>query len=381
MTLFKKSLLALSIAIVPVLSPMGSLYATDATDNPEIIVIGHRGASGFRPEHTIRSYRQAILQGADFIEPDLVPTKDGRLIARHENDLTMTTDVSDRPEFADRQTTKFIDGVAFTGWFSEDFTLAEIKTLRARERIPGIRPDNTRFDDRLQVPTLEEILRLVNEFEANRGMKIGIYPETKHPTYFQSEGKFLDCAPINMSLGKMLIDTLVNEGFTDPKRIFIQSFEFENLIELQKVIMPSAGVDLPLVQLYGDITDGSIQPGSNFSRPYDMIFNAANGNDLTAIYGPLASLVDITDTTGYGDLVSEEVIQSIADMYAEGIGPGKDSFLLREPLEEPVDLNGDGVAQVGARLTGEIHPLLSRAIVSTSLHSEGRGRLPDAAGK
>ena len=125
------------------------------------MVIGHRGASGYRPEHTLASYRLAIQLGADFVEPDLVSTKDHVLVARHENNITATTDVADHPEFADRETTKQIDGVAQTGWFTEDFTLAELKTLRAKERLPDVRPANTRFDGRYEVPTFNEVLDLV----------------------------------------------------------------------------------------------------------------------------------------------------------------------------------------------------------------------------
>src|SRR5688572_10331556 len=126
-----------------------------------LIVIGHRGASGYRPEHTLESYRLAIRQGADFIEPDLVATRDGVLVARHENEISGTTNIAAHPEFANRRTTKVVDGVSMTGWFTEDFTLAELKTLRARERIPAIRPANTRFDGMYTIPTLAEVIALV----------------------------------------------------------------------------------------------------------------------------------------------------------------------------------------------------------------------------
>ena len=333
------------------------------SDNQDLIVIAHRGASGQRPEHTLSAYRLAIRQGADFIEPDLVVTKDGVLIARHEPEIGGTTNVADRPEFANRKTTKMLDGVPTAGWFAEDFTLAEIKTLRARERIPDIRPQNTRFNDRFEIPTLAEIIELVKH-EERRGRRVGIYPETKHPTYFAKDGEFLDGSAINMSLGQLLINTLVANQFTDPDRVFIQSFEFENLIELQDSIMPQAGIDLPLVQLYGDIEDRFIQPASNFSRPYDMTFNAASGANLDQVYGELNSLVEggINAETGYSALVSEEVINYIANRYAEGMGPWKNSFLLRETLDPAEDANGDGEAQLSSRLTGEIGPLLPRAI-------------------
>src|SRR5919109_2336014 len=150
------------------------------------LVIGHRGASGYRPEHTLASYRLAIEMGADYIEPDLVSTKDHVLVARHENDITGTTDVASHPEFADRQTTKTIDGVAHTGWFTEDFTLAELRTLRAKERLPDLRPTNTAFDGLYRIPTFQEVIDLAKR------AGVGIYPETKLPTYFDSIGLSLE---------------------------------------------------------------------------------------------------------------------------------------------------------------------------------------------
>lgn len=332
-------------------------------DEPRLIVIAHRGASGYRPEHTLEAYRLAIEMGADFIEPDLVPSKDGVLIVRHENELSGTTDVSVRPEFASRKTTKMIDGVESTGWFSEDFSLAEIKTLRARERIPEIRPDNTKYNDRFEIPTFAEVIQLTQQLStANR--PIGIYPETKHPTFFAKEGKHLDGTLIKQSLGEKLIETLISEKFTHPKRIYIQSFEIENLIELKTKIMPKAGIELPLVQLYGDITDASIQPNSNFSRPYDIRYNAQQSADLQSIYGNLNTLVNggLRETTGYGDLLSADIFSHLKKTYASGIGPLKNSFLLRRTLQPPADPNRDGRAQVATQLTGEIHPFLSRAL-------------------
>ena len=147
------------------------------------LVIGHRGASGYRPEHTLASYELAARQGADYIEPDLVSTSDGVLVARHEPEISATTDVEDHLEFAERKTTKTIDGVPFTGWFTEDFTLAELKTLRAKERIPQLRPQNTAYDGQFEVPTFEEVLDLRKRLSKELGREIGVYPETKHPTY------------------------------------------------------------------------------------------------------------------------------------------------------------------------------------------------------
>jgi len=199
------------------------------------IVIAHRGASGERPEHTLASYNRAIDQGADYIEPDLVMTRDGVLVARHENEISETTDVAAHPEFADRRTTKTIDGAAITGWFTEDFTLAELKTLRARERLPALRPANTAFDGMETVPTFDEILALVRRREAETGRRIGIYPETKHPSHF---------AAIGLPLEPALVAALAGAGYNhadDP--IFIQSFEYGNLVALR------AMTALPLVQL------------------------------------------------------------------------------------------------------------------------------------
>ncbi len=185
------------------------------------IVIAHRGASGWRPEHTLASYELAIEQGADFIEPDLVPTKDDVLVARHENDITGTTDVADHPEFAARKATKTIDGQAITGWFVEDFTLAELKTLRAKERLPKLRPANAKYDGQFQIPTLAEIIALAKRATKQTRRTIGIYPETKHPTYFASIGHPTD-APLVAQLKAAGWDSA-----TAP--VFIQSFEVKNL--------------------------------------------------------------------------------------------------------------------------------------------------------
>ncbi|OYZ23143.1 MAG: glycerophosphodiester phosphodiesterase, partial [Novosphingobium sp. 16-62-11] len=175
------------------LRPLGiGLVLLGAVQNPTEsvaqILIAHRGASGERPEHTLAAYERAIDAGADFIEPDLVPTKDGVLVARHENEISGTTDVADHPEFASRRKTVTIDGETLTGWFTEDFTLAELRTLRARERLPQVRPANTRFDGLSQVPTFAEVLTLVRAKEAETGRRIGIYPELKHPAWFAAQG-------------------------------------------------------------------------------------------------------------------------------------------------------------------------------------------------
>ena len=183
------------------------------------IVIAHRGASGERPEHTLASYTRAIEQGADVIEPDLVPTKDDVLVARHENEIGETTDVANHPEFADRRTTRTIDGQTLTGWFTEDFTLAELKTLRAKERLPQLRPANTAWDGRETIPTLAEIISLA------KAHGVAIYPETKHPSYFARIGHPTD---------RLLVDQLKAAGWDGPDApVFIQSFEVDNLKRLK----------------------------------------------------------------------------------------------------------------------------------------------------
>jgi glycerophosphoryl diester phosphodiesterase len=260
-----------------------------------VLVIGHRGASGYRPEHTLASYRLAIAMGADFVEPDLVATKDHVLVARHENEISGTTDVRDHPEFADRETTKTIDGVAVTGWFTEDFTLAELRTLRACERIPGLRPGNTAFDGLDRVPTLQEVVDLAKQ------AGVGIYPETKHPTYFDS---------IGLSLEEPLLDTLQANGYHGPEApVFIQSFEVANLKELR------GRTRLPLVQLLGET-----------GAPYDLV---AAGDPRT-----------------FADLATPEGLAEIAN-YANGIGPGKNLIVPRDPagnLQEPTSLVRDAHA-------------------------------------
>ena len=201
----------------------------------EPVVIGHRGAAGYRPEHTLASYRLAIEMGADYIEPDLVSTRDGVLVARHENEIGGTTDVADHPEFARRRATRTIDGRVVTGWFTEDFTLVELKTLRARERLPQVRPANTWYDGHFEVPTFDEILNLARWGSRRRGVTIGVAPETKHPTYFDS---------IGLSLEEPLVAALRRHHLDRPNApVLVQSFEAANLRELASM------VTVPLVQL------------------------------------------------------------------------------------------------------------------------------------
>ncbi len=249
----------------------------------EVLVIGHPGASGYRPEHTLAAYQLAIDQCADFIEPDLVSTSDGVLVARHENEISGTTDVASHPEFAGRFRTKSIDATTVTGWFTEDFTLAELKILRAKERIPAIRPDNTAHDGQFSIPTLQEIIDLARSSRTCDGKVVGIYPETKHPSYFDS---------IGLSMEEELVRVLHANHYRGPRAaVFIQSFEVSNLREL-------AGMTkLPLVQLV-----------NCSGRPYDFVVAG--------------------DSRTYADLVTPAGLAFVAS-YADGIGACKDMLIPR----------------------------------------------------
>ncbi len=248
------------------------------------LVIAHRGASGYRPEHTLAAYALAARMGADFIEPDLVTTKDGVLVDRHEPEISQTTDVASRPEFAARKTTKTIDGAELTGWFTEDFTLRELKTLRAIERIPALRPGNTAYNGYYRVPTFQEDIDLAKRLSKELGRPIGIYPETKHPTYFRSIGK-----PLEPALVKVLKRNRLN---TKRARVFVQSFETSNLKALHKQLR------VPLIQL---MDSADLQPA-------DV---AAAGQGTT-----------------YGDLATAAGLKGIA-AYAQGVGPNTNLIVPR----------------------------------------------------
>ncbi|GAA1507844.1 glycerophosphodiester phosphodiesterase [Sphaerisporangium rubeum] len=258
----------------------------------EPLVIAHRGASAIRPEHTLLAYEAAIGLGADYIEPDLVSTKDGVLVARHENEIGGTTDVAAHPEFADRRTTKTIDGVTITGWFTEDFTLAELRTLRAEERIPDLRPDNTAFDGLAPVPTFDEVVELAKRHG------VGVYPETKHPTYFRS---------IGLPLEEPLLRTLSENGWDGPTApVFVQSFETGNLKRLRPLTR------LRLIQLINAT-----------GAPYDLV---AAGDPRT-----------------YDDLVTPQGLRDIA-RYADGVGVATTRLIPAGPdgrLLEPTPLVRD----------------------------------------
>lgn len=280
--------LATGLAAAP--APAGASTSTSTLDRPHtrtqpVTVFGHRGAAGYRPEHTLASYELAIRLGADYIEPDLVSTKDGILVARHENEISGTTNVADHPEFARRKTTKTIDGVPVSGWFTEDFTLRELRTLRAKERLPSVRPGNTRYDGRFEVPTFDEVLALADREGRRRGTVVGVAPETKHPTYFRS---------IGLPLERPMLRSLRRAGRDSARsKVVIQSFETGNLRSLARQTR------IPLVQLT-----------SATGAPYDLV---ARGSSRT-----------------YADLMTPAGLRDVAT-YADWLGPEKNSVIPRDP--------------------------------------------------
>ncbi|CAN5347774.1 glycerophosphodiester phosphodiesterase [soil metagenome] len=251
------------------------------------LTIAHRGASGYRPEHTLAAYELAIRMGAHYIEPDLVSTKDGVLVARHENEISATTDVAKRPEFSRRETSTTVDGIIRIGWFTEDFTLAELKTMRAVERLPRIRPNNTLYDGDFEVPTLDEVIALARRYD------VGIYPETKHPSYFASLG---------LALEQPLVRALRRHGLTGPTaKVFVQSFESANLHQMGTM------VDVPLVQLIagtGTGYDAMVTPGG-----------LAEIATYAAAIGPDKTRIVPRDPAGY----RMEPTSLVEDAHAQGL--------------------------------------------------------------
>ena len=241
-----------------------------------MLIIAHRGASGHRPEHTLAAYELAARMGADFVEPDLVSTADGVLVARHEPQIGATTDIAARPEFADRHTTKVVDGRPRTGWFVEDLSLAELRTLRAVERIPRVRPHNTAYDGRFAVPTFAEILQLRARLSAELGREIGVYPETKHPSYF---------ARLGLALEPQLVADLTAAGLNHAGApVFVQSFEPGTLRMLRGM------TPVPLVQLLdacGAPADGSPRSYPDLRTPAGL----AGISRYAAAIGPRKDLV------------------------------------------------------------------------------------------
>ncbi|HYQ39169.1 MAG TPA: glycerophosphodiester phosphodiesterase [Pseudomonas sp.] len=289
----------------------GARFPTLTGDKPW--VIAHRGASGYLPEHTLEGYKRAIELGADFIEPDLVATRDGVLVARHEPNITATTDVKVRPEFADRKTQRTVDGVREEGWFVSDFTLAELKTLRAIQAQPDRDPS---YNGKFPIPTLEEVLDLARSEGARVGRSIGVYIETKHPTYH---------ANLGLKLEDRLLATLARYGYTGKTSpVVVQSFEVANL----KYLRSKTGVRLvQLVDASALNADGSIQLAAPYDRPYDF-----------AVAGDARTFASMLTPAGLREIRT----------YADGIGPWK-AYLVPSRLRDdnrdgrPDDLNGDGL--------------------------------------
>ncbi|HEY5972304.1 MAG TPA: glycerophosphodiester phosphodiesterase [Pseudoxanthomonas sp.] len=288
-----------------------STAAPPAPTARKTIVIAHRGASALRPEHTLAAYAKAIGDGADAIEPDLVSTKDGFLVARHENEIGGTTDVAEHPEFASRKTRKSIDGDKVDGWFTEDFTLTELKTLRARERLPQLR--STEYDGQFEIATLEEIIALVAAESAKYGRVIGIVPEIKHPTHFAGMG---------LAMEDKLLAILATNEYTKHAPITIQSFEAGNLRYLRDKL-GGAHRNIELLQLLGDKSE----------RPYDVVV--------------------AKQRTTYGDMMKPNGLREIAG-YADAIGPSMKN----------VDLHTDA-AGTRSTLVDEAHAAGLKVIVYT----------------
>jgi glycerophosphoryl diester phosphodiesterase len=301
-----------NLAGVPALADPPS--SNDPGKQPRPIVIGHRGASGYRPEHTLASYELAARMGADFLEPDLVVTSDGVLVCRHEPEIGGTTDVASHPEFAARKTTKILDGETVSGWFAEDFTLAELKTLRAMERIPQFRQHNTLYNGRYEIPTLQELLVLRVQLSRELGRNLGVCPETKHPTFFQRAG---------LPLESRLLEILRRNRLNHPDApVFVQSFEVTNLRQLRE----------------DGLRTRSVQLLAASGAPFDTV---AAGSGPT-----------------YAELATPDGLRTIA-RYAQGIGPDKQQVIPRSAdgtLGSPTSLVAD------ARHAGlTVHPYTFRA--------------------
>ncbi|MFN4276903.1 MAG: glycerophosphodiester phosphodiesterase [Ferrovibrio sp.] len=300
-------------AVVLLLASSSVALAQQPTLNGQPpLVIGHRGASGYLPEHTLEAYKLAIEMGADFIEPDLVATRDGVLIARHEPMLSGTTDVADRPEFASRKVTKKVDGIDTTDWFAGDFTLAEIKTLRAKQAFAE--RDQSK-NGQFQIPTLQEVIALVKAESARIGRTVGIYPETKHPTFHDQ---------IGLKLEDRLLAALKAEGWTEKTApVIIQSFETANLKYLR------GKTNVRLVQLVDADSidkDGNIVLVAPYAQPYDFV-----------VAGDKRSFKDLVGKAGLAEIKT----------YADGVGPWKPYLRSARQLDrdndgKPDDLNGDG---------------------------------------
>ncbi len=333
-----KTLIRAALAVTALGLPAMALAQTapaKTLDGAKPLVIGHRGASGYLPEHTIEAYKLAIEQGADFIEPDLVATKDGVLIARHEPMLGGTTNVGEKPEFANRKTTRKVDGVDTSDWFAGDFTLAEIKTLRAKQAMADRDQTN---NGKFQIPTFQEVIDLAKAETGRVGRTIGVYPETKHPIFH---------AAIGLPLEDRLVDALKAAGWTEKTSpVFIQSFEVSNLKYLR------TRTNVRLVQLVDadDVDkDGNMVMAAPYAQPYDFVVAG--------------------DKREYKDLVTKAGLAEIKT-YADGVGPWKPYLIPSKQVDangdgKPDDLNGDGAIDERDRV------LLTPTSVIADAHAAG----------
>lgn len=297
-TVLSLSLLALLTACNDDHNDKSSTPPLPEYQEPKVIIVGHRGASALRPEHTLAAYQKAIDDGADFIEPDLVSTKDGILVARHENEIGGTSNVSTLNQFAYLKKTKIIDGIPLTGWFTEDFTLSELNQIKARERIPKERPANTQYNDQFAIPTLEQIIELADQHYQKTGKIIGLYIETKHPTYFQKQ---------NLAMEDPLLKTLAKYEYTrDIAPIYLQSFEVTNLKYLKDQLTRHKILKhAKIIQLYDDKT---AQPADFTEQKIQMT---------------------------YGDLATAQGLQMVSQ-YADGVGPWK-PYIFNDTFTAPSD--------------------------------------------
>lgn len=264
-------------------------------------IVGHRGASGYRPEHTLASYALAAYLGADFMEPDLVTTRDGVLVCRHESEISGTTDVAQRPDLADRRTTRSVDGEAVTGWFVEDLTLAELRTLRAVERLPQLRQHNTAYDGLWSVPTFEELLQLREQVSERLGREVGVYPETKHPTYFRELG---------LPLEEPMVELLRRYGLDRRDApVYLQSFELSNLQALRS----GMGVQARLVFLTSPV-GGPFNDERTYAELVTREGMATYAADIDGL-GPHLHQVIATDEDG---ALAQET-GFVADAHANGL--------------------------------------------------------------
>ncbi|QWB25573.1 MULTISPECIES: glycerophosphodiester phosphodiesterase family protein [Streptomyces] len=294
MQLGRRSLLLAATAGTATAATAATAAPAAAEPRKGPVVIGHRGAAGWRPEHTAASYAYAVQTGADWIEPDLVPTKDHVLVVRHENEISQTTDVAGHPEFADRRTTKTVDGRAVTGWFTEDFTLAELKTLRAVERLPQVRNRNTVFDGREEVMTFQEVVELARRLSRSHGRTIAVFPETKHPTYFRSLG-----LPLEPKLA-----AVIRRERLGRRECVVQSFEPTSLQRM-------TGLGVPLWQALGTTGGPYDLPG----RTYKEMMTPAG----------LAEIAEYADWIG-PDKASLVGTSLLADAHAAGLRVGPYTF-------------------------------------------------------